>query len=225
MTAPARQAVSTASAIDLPVSKGLFSVKLGDPTLTNMSAITDGVISESDLHLRIWFNDGVRGWQKMAPDTQLLPAFAAIKTKIQAGIMYSLPNTVSFYDSYLGLESKSFGVGFRAFNPSPSTKVNLRFKLPGYLRTDPNNLLAFPLTAKLFNNGTEIYSTPMTLTRDPNNPRWFVEDVESSAGFATGGAMGWQDFSLSISLGPVPGGRLAEVSLEITDLQLVFSTN
>jgi hypothetical protein len=93
------------------------------------------------------------------------------------------------------------------------------------LGTDPN-YLAFPVTAKLFNNGTEIYSTPMSVIQDPLiSTRWVVQDVESSAGFATGGAMGWQDFSLSIILGPVPRGRFSEVDLEITDLQLVFSTN
>jgi hypothetical protein len=81
-------------------------------------------------------------------------------------------------------------------------------------------------TAKLFNNGTEIYSTPMSLILQPGSSnRLFVQDVESIAGFATGGAMGWQDFHLRISLTPVPATTRQIIDLEITDLQLVFSTN
>ena len=46
------------AAITLMVTKGLYSVLLGDTALANMSAIPAGVFLNPDVHLRVWFDDG-----------------------------------------------------------------------------------------------------------------------------------------------------------------------
>ena len=59
------------AAVSLPVSKGLYSVLLGDATLPNMSVIPSTVFNNSDVRLRVWFNDGVHGFQLLSPDQRI----------------------------------------------------------------------------------------------------------------------------------------------------------
>lgn len=59
------------AAVSLTVTKGLYSVLLGDTALTNMSAIPASVFSNTDVRLRVWFNDGTNGVQQFTPDQRL----------------------------------------------------------------------------------------------------------------------------------------------------------
>jgi hypothetical protein len=63
-----------AASVTLTVSKGLYSVLLGDSTLANMSAIPASVFTNADVRLRVWFNDGVNGSQLLTPDQRLAPS-------------------------------------------------------------------------------------------------------------------------------------------------------
>lgn len=58
-------------AVTLPVAKGLYSVALGDTVLPNMAVLPSGVFSNDEIFLRVWFNDGTRGWEKLAPDQRI----------------------------------------------------------------------------------------------------------------------------------------------------------
>ena len=61
-----------ATAVTLPVTKGLYSVLLGDTTLTNMTAIPPTVFANPDVRLRVWFDDGTaNGSQLLSPDQQI----------------------------------------------------------------------------------------------------------------------------------------------------------
>jgi len=60
-----------AAAVTLTVTKGLYSVLLGDSTLTNMTAIPHSVFANSDVRLRVWFDDGSTGSQLLTPDQQI----------------------------------------------------------------------------------------------------------------------------------------------------------
>ena len=60
-----------AAAVTLFVSNGNYSVLLGDTTLPNMTAIPAGVFNNSDVLLRVWFNDGANGSQLLTPDQSL----------------------------------------------------------------------------------------------------------------------------------------------------------
>jgi hypothetical protein len=57
--------------VTLPVTKGLYSVLLGDATLTNMTLVPATVFANGDVHLRVWFNDGLTGFQQLTPDRRI----------------------------------------------------------------------------------------------------------------------------------------------------------
>jgi hypothetical protein len=59
------------TAINIPVSKGLYAVLLGDATLDHMSIVPATVFTHGDVHLRVWFSDGVNGFQKLTPDRRI----------------------------------------------------------------------------------------------------------------------------------------------------------
>lgn len=61
------------TAVSLPVSKGLYSVLLGNTAISGMSAIPSDVWSNPDVRLRVWFNDGVNGSQLLTPDMRITP--------------------------------------------------------------------------------------------------------------------------------------------------------
>lgn len=69
------------AAVSLPVANGLYSVLLGDATLPNMSAIPSTVFNNPDVRLRVWFNDGVTGFQLLSPDQRI----AAVGYAMMAG--------------------------------------------------------------------------------------------------------------------------------------------
>lgn len=60
------------SAVSLSVSNGLYSVLLGDTTIPNMTvAIPFSAFTNSDVRLRVWFNDGSHGSQLLSPDQRI----------------------------------------------------------------------------------------------------------------------------------------------------------
>ena len=60
-----------AAAVALPVTKGLYSVQLGDTTLANMTALSATAFASTDVRLRVWFNDGTTGFQRFTPDKRI----------------------------------------------------------------------------------------------------------------------------------------------------------
>ena len=69
------------TAVSLTVTKGLYSVLLGDATLANMTAVPATVFTNPDVRLRVWFNDGTNGSQLLTPDQRI----AAVGYAIMAG--------------------------------------------------------------------------------------------------------------------------------------------
>lgn len=69
------------AAVVLPVTRGVFSVNLGDASVPNMTAaIPATAFTNAEVWLRIWVDDGVNGSQQLAPDRRLTSvgyAFAA----------------------------------------------------------------------------------------------------------------------------------------------------
>lgn len=70
-----------ADAVSLPVAAGLYSLRLGDVALANMTAVPPTVFANGDVRLRVWFNDGVNGFEQLAPDSR----FAAVPYAMHAG--------------------------------------------------------------------------------------------------------------------------------------------
>ena len=63
-----------AAAVTLSVVKGLYSVLLGDTSLTNMQSIPSFAFQNEDVRLRVWFNDGTHGFQQLTPDQRIAAA-------------------------------------------------------------------------------------------------------------------------------------------------------
>ncbi|MBE2284315.1 MAG: hypothetical protein IAE77_12735 [Prosthecobacter sp.] len=59
------------TAVSISVSSGLYSVQLGDTSLTHMTAVPATVFANGDVRLRVWFNDGTNGFQQMTPDQKI----------------------------------------------------------------------------------------------------------------------------------------------------------
>jgi hypothetical protein len=61
-----------ATTVILPVTRGLYSVLLGDTGIAGMTApLSPDVFTHSDVRLRVWFDDGVNGFQQLAPDQRV----------------------------------------------------------------------------------------------------------------------------------------------------------
>ena len=59
--------------VTLTVTNGLYSVLLGDTSITNMLAIPASVWGYGDVRLRVWFNNGTNGFQLLTPDQRIAP--------------------------------------------------------------------------------------------------------------------------------------------------------
>ena len=71
-----------ALAVPLAVTNGVCSVLLGDTTIPNMIlAIPATVFSNSSVLLRVWFNDGVQGFQQLSPDQRMAVAGYALQAQ------------------------------------------------------------------------------------------------------------------------------------------------
>jgi len=82
-----------ATAVSVPVTNGLFTVVVGDPTLANMAAIPATLFNQTGLQLRIWFNDGTDGFALLNPVQNLTPApyataatFATVAGSVNNGL-------------------------------------------------------------------------------------------------------------------------------------------
>jgi Chaperone of endosialidase/Regulator of chromosome condensation (RCC1) repeat len=73
-----------AAAVAIPVSGGIYSVQLGDTALANMAAVPTTVFDNTEVWLRVWFNDGVNGFEQIVPDQRLASVpYALIASKVE----------------------------------------------------------------------------------------------------------------------------------------------
>ena len=98
------------AAVTLTVSKGLYSVLLGDTTLTNMTVVPASVFMNADVRLRVWFDDGVNGSQLLTPDQRI----AAVGYAMMAGGL-NLPVTTT---GGAGVISQNGSPLLHSFGPS-----------------------------------------------------------------------------------------------------------
>lgn len=54
--------------VAVPVTKGLYSVLLGD---TGMNPLSADIFTHSNVQLRVWFDNGITGFQQLSPDQRL----------------------------------------------------------------------------------------------------------------------------------------------------------
>ena len=78
------------AAVSLTVTKGLYSVLLGDTALANMTAVPATVFNNTDVRLRVWFNDGTNGSQLLTPDQRIAAVgYAVMAGNVQDGAITS----------------------------------------------------------------------------------------------------------------------------------------
>ena len=70
------------SSVSVSVSGGLYSILLGNSAIQGMNAIDANVFQQhADAKLRVWFTDGVNGFQQLSPDR----SFASVPYALSAG--------------------------------------------------------------------------------------------------------------------------------------------
>lgn len=75
-----------ASAVTLPVASGLYVAPLGDTAIGGMQAVSPGVFGNSNVFLRVWFNDGTNGSQLLSPDQRVASVgYAMMAAGVQSG--------------------------------------------------------------------------------------------------------------------------------------------
>ncbi len=80
-----------AAAVSLTVNKGLYAVLLGDTSLANMTALPVSVFDNADVRLRVWFNDGLNGFQQITPDQRLAAApYALVACRAEQVLLSSI---------------------------------------------------------------------------------------------------------------------------------------
>jgi hypothetical protein len=128
------------AAITVPVSTGLFTVVLGDTTLSNMTSIDASLFAmQSGLQLRIWFNDGVHGSVALSPVQTLTAspyaAFATTTGNVSGTELTSIGNTNGGSDNFFVGQSgnstvsgyENTGVGNSALTSETSGAGNSAF--------------------------------------------------------------------------------------------------
>jgi hypothetical protein len=73
------------ASVAIQVNKGLFSVRLGDTALPNMLPIPSTAFAGPSVFLRVWFNDGAKGFQQLAPDQRIVAVGYAMNAELLAG--------------------------------------------------------------------------------------------------------------------------------------------
>jgi N-acetylneuraminic acid mutarotase len=74
------------NAVPLQVVNGLYTLRLGDTSLPNMRFIPSTAFGTADVHLRIWFNDGVNGWHQLSPDQRISATGYAMRANSSATV-------------------------------------------------------------------------------------------------------------------------------------------
>lgn len=128
-TAPADGQPDTA--VSLGVSKGLYSVGLGDAAV--MLALDASALAHPAVRLRVWFNDGIHGFQLMAPDQALasVPYAVMARTAETAAVATTvIPGAVSQLGTPNGVDPSvvqvvnTGDVGIGTNTPSSKLEVN-----------------------------------------------------------------------------------------------------
>ena len=78
-----------AAAVSLTVTRGLYAVLLGDVTIPGMTQVIPAtVFTNPDVRLRVWFNDGVTGFQLLTPDQRIAAVgFAMMSANVPDGVI------------------------------------------------------------------------------------------------------------------------------------------
>jgi hypothetical protein len=144
------------ASVSLPVTRGLYSVLLGDTNIAGMTKlIPPAIFDNSDVRLRVWFNDGTHGFQQLTPDQRLAAVGHAMKALVATEAetfngpvaLTQIPATV------VTNNSTNLTLG-GAFTGNGSGLVNIRGSTPWQVAA--GNTAAAPNTGYLVTNAAQI---------------------------------------------------------------------
>lgn len=73
-------------AVQVPVVRGVYAVALGDTSTPNMASLTPSIFVGGSLWLRVWFDDGVHGPERLSPDHRVAAAgYAFVASTVPDG--------------------------------------------------------------------------------------------------------------------------------------------
>jgi formylglycine-generating enzyme required for sulfatase activity len=143
------------ASVNVSVNGGLYSVLLGNPAIQGMNAIDPSTFQQhSDAKLRVWFSDGVNGFQQLTPDRP----FASVPYALSAASAVIAPGSIN--GSML----------------SPSLLSDLN----GSIATGSidGSMLSPSLLADL--NGSVFDGSISTAKMDPNLVRYFIPEISAN---------------------------------------------
>lgn len=68
-------------AVEIPMTNGNFTLKLGDPDLANMNVLDTTPFEEENIYVRVWFSESGSSFQQLAPDTRIASVGFAFKAQ------------------------------------------------------------------------------------------------------------------------------------------------
>ena len=167
------------SPVTLTVTKGLYSVLLGDTALANMTALSATALNHDDVRLRVWFNDGSRGFQQISPDQRLAAtpyafhaenAFAAEQAVEAASFTGLLSGDVSGSQSSTSIANQIVtGKFLTGFASSTGTLTEGDSILSAFAKLHGNAALLAPLESPTFTGTVSGITASMVGLGNVNN--------------------------------------------------------
>jgi len=181
-----------AASVSLNVTKGLFSVLLGDASITNMSAIPLAVFNNSDVRLRIWFNDGANGFQLLTPDERISAVGYAIIAANAESVVDGAVTTFKIFDgavTYAKLQNTSgnallLGRGSVGSGPPQEIALGTNLSITGTTlnSTNPGGNVVGPATPVTHNFAAFTDSTGKLLEDSGKNASSFEVPLTFNTG-------------------------------------------
>ncbi len=231
MTGQAQTGSEPTGVVALPVTKGLYSVLLGDANLANMTSIPLSVFDNSDVRLRVWFDDGVHGSELLTPDQRIASSgYALVAANVSDASITSskiAPGAVT----QANLASNAVGaaqiipgaIDFTRLVVSGSAQAGkvLGFDGNGFSWTTPvsgGGLASVSHDSTLAGNGTSGsalgLAIPLSYSASSSSPLWYLANSGSGPGVRGDSASGIGALGLSTNSFGVVGSSTNSVGVE-----------
>jgi len=132
-----------AAAVSVSVSKGLYSILIGDTTISGMeTAVPSVVFTNADVRLRVWFSDGTTEYQELAPDQRIgAVGYALMAADVPDGSIgpVELAATPSSLAKVSGgaMTATGANIGIGTANPAEQLEVAGRIVVADSTNTSP----------------------------------------------------------------------------------------
>lgn len=67
--------------VEVSLDRGRFTLSLGDPSRAGMTALPATALAHDELYLAVWFSGDVVSFERLEPDSRILPVFTALRAQ------------------------------------------------------------------------------------------------------------------------------------------------